>query len=558
MGGQGDRAAARIAVAEPAPDPIEDAPRRIRQVEEHVLGRRRRLGLRRREPGLDLLAGALGLALDAGPLEDHVARLEGGVGDRVGDQRRACRRCAKQRVRARASSPQLDPAPRPARVTRRSSAEHEPVGGARGQSGRRAGAAPRARGRRSASRLADAVVRERAAHQLRGTPRRCRRPRRERAARTCAAARCSTARARPRRRPRGERIEELLDVGEQRRSSWRISASSPRKLLARARREAAPRGTRPGARCAPDSRRSRGARGAPRRAPPRRALAALVRGGARPRRAGRARRGVALGAARETAARAGRAAPEARAARRALALGILRPPGLDHEQHVARGDLLPRAHAHLLHDARDRAPRSRSPSSSPRAGRAAGRPSTRRRARRAIATTIAGVPARTWPAVCEPKRVGAPLDLDAQPDVRRRRRAGAAMRLADLRGARRGAPSSRSVAATARAVEVHAVAPGADRVDLEPILLAAVAEIDLLALGGRARARRERRGIGEEVEPRVRRARADRRGSRPRRRASRGVGRRVPGARWRRSDRASRCRRRPRRKSGGRRARRVR
>ena len=72
IGGHRDRAATRIAVAEPAPDAIEDAARRVGQVQQHVLRRLRGLELRCREPGLEPLARALGEPFDPRPLEDLV------------------------------------------------------------------------------------------------------------------------------------------------------------------------------------------------------------------------------------------------------------------------------------------------------------------------------------------------------------------------------------------------------------------------------------------------------------------------------------------------------
>src|SRR4029450_7294271 len=86
--GRGERDAAppRIGLPEPAADALEDAARRVGEMLQHLLRRRARLRLREIEPGLELLARALGLALRLGPLEDHVARFDRGLGHRVREQ----------------------------------------------------------------------------------------------------------------------------------------------------------------------------------------------------------------------------------------------------------------------------------------------------------------------------------------------------------------------------------------------------------------------------------------------------------------------------------------
>ncbi len=196
IGGHRDRAAARVAVAEPAPDAVEDAARRVGQVQQHVLGRLGRLELRRHEPGLEPLARALGELV-----RSRAARRSRSVRRPRRRRRRrargrACRRCARARPRA----PRRPASSTPALRERRHAADHaerEPVPHGRTNAARRAGAAPRARARRRArgSRCRSARARRAPA---RGTPRRCRRRRRAGGARTCAGARCSRGRARPR------------------------------------------------------------------------------------------------------------------------------------------------------------------------------------------------------------------------------------------------------------------------------------------------------------------------------------------------------------------------
>ena len=149
VGGHRDRAAARIGVAEPAPDAVEDRARRVGQVQQHLLGR---LGRARSRPPPARPRAARWCARRAS--RSPAARRS----RRCSRPRRrpprptpdrACRRSARARSRAPASPPRSTPLSR----ERRHAADHadQRAGAApRRSAGRRAGAAPRARARRCA------------------------------------------------------------------------------------------------------------------------------------------------------------------------------------------------------------------------------------------------------------------------------------------------------------------------------------------------------------------------------------------------------------------------
>ena len=96
-------------------DAVEDAARRVGEVQQHV-GRRRASGsrLRRGQPGLELARSCARPARSSrGPLEDRVVRLERGVGDaRRGTRPRSAAMRVERVARARASSPRSMPGSR--------------------------------------------------------------------------------------------------------------------------------------------------------------------------------------------------------------------------------------------------------------------------------------------------------------------------------------------------------------------------------------------------------------------------------------------------------------
>ena len=172
---------------------------------------------------------------------------------------------------------------------------------------------------------------------------------------------------------------------------------------------------------------------------------------------------------------------------------------IDHQQHLAGGHLLPALREHLLDDARDgrgeadlhlhgfeHAERLADLDALARAH--VDRHHHRRRSRAHLAGRLSR------------EEVGVALDLEAQA------RLGGVVEQAQRAVAHAQARRVPALLAQAgrhhAAVEVHAVAPGAHRVDHQPVRLAAVAEIDLLSHRGRHARGRDVGRVGKEVQPR--------------------------------------------------------
>ena len=388
--GDRDRAPARIGVGEPAPDAVEHRARRSREVGEHRFGRVRDRGLGGREPALHLLGGALGLALEPRPFEDRIARFEREVGERVGDVA-AQARDALEHVVEPAIVAEVDPAAGQ-RVHAREAAEHEPppqLGrGLRGEQ-----AQQRALERLGRREVVHAVVRERAQQA------RAERLGQPSAALAIAphgieqdrAARRAGLAGGPRQRGAAE---QLLDVGEQHElvaHRRELPAEALREIVGQRRFEerrellAAPDVDVVAHQHAPDLLARRLHRGEPLELG--RHLRAQQIGDAALAREERVER-IRLALEREARRRRRR-----RLLRRARSRAGARPRPPAGRRGRRPPSPRPRS-----------APRIRSPSSSLRGGRAV-RPLRRgRRAATASETTIAGVPARTWPAAPVEKR----------------------------------------------------------------------------------------------------------------------------------------------------------
>jgi hypothetical protein len=489
--GEGDGPAPRIGVGDPVPDPVEDAARGLDQVAQDLLGGCLGLGLGGGEPDLEPLAGALGLALDRGPLEDHVARLEGGVRHRIGHEAAHAGQ-PLEGVLELAVVAQVDPAPGKAR----DAAEHrqeQPVvelaralGGEQAQYGTLQGVGVLEAG--------DAVVGERLAHEVeerRGDAR---------------AAGADAAHEHP--EPRAVGDAELAGDGAPRRADEElVDVRHHLQLVAElGELPAQPLGEVPRQLGLEEAGELLGALRVgvvAEEHPAHLAADRLHRLAAAPGLGGvggqQVRRPeVAVGPRPEQGLEGigllGEDQPRAPPRVRGGAAGRL-----DHEQHLARCHLLALARAHLADDARDRGveadlhlhglEEAEGPSHlDPVARRDVDGDHHRRRAGPHLAGHL---PAEA---------VGAALDLDADAGLGRivENAEGAAAEL-DAPGAERLLPERRGHDA---AVEVHPVAPGADRVDVECVRLALVAEVDALALGRRHPRRRDRGGVGVEVEPR--------------------------------------------------------
>ena len=472
---------------------------------QHVLGRR---GRRRPPPPRArpraALAGARGVALDRGPLEDRVARLDGGVGERVRHQRRACRRCARARRRARASSPQVDAALRQRRArgaaapsTSRWRSSRRALRGEQAQHAR-ARARRRARGRRRRS------ARARARSSVEELLARCRR-RRARRRRTIDAqprvVRGPELARRPTRAARGSKScstsakthELVRGARRARRGARRESVGGQRRL-----EEAS---TSCSARSAFDVVAEQHAADLVAQRVAIAARRALARASAR------ARSGApsSPSASARRAARADRRLGEReRAPRRAVARRPSRRARSRSSTSPA-ATCWPRRTRTSLHDAGDRRVRSRSPSSSLRAGRAAGRPRRGRPAatcdrddhrRRAGAHLARASASRSGAARPSTSRRSAALGRV----VAARAACGSPMReargvraLLAQRRRRRRAPS-----------RCDAVAPGAEREDLQPVAArrACVRSICWPVDGGHAR----RRDVASVSAKKLRRA----------------------------------------------------
>ena len=162
IGGHRDRAPARIAVGEPAPDAVEDRARRVGQVQQHLLRRLGRARFGRHQPGLEPRVGALGEVLDPRPLEDLVGAVDRRVGHRIRNQT-AHAGDPRERVLEGRVAGEIDAALR----ERRHAADHrrhQPVPHRRGMLGGEQ-AQHRALERVAVLEAGDSVVRERGAHQ---------------------------------------------------------------------------------------------------------------------------------------------------------------------------------------------------------------------------------------------------------------------------------------------------------------------------------------------------------------------------------------------------------
>ena len=100
VSGERDVAPMGVGLEQPASHAVEDLPGRGREVEQHRLRRWARASGRAREPRSNALGGEFGALLEGGALEDRGVRLDGGVGQRIGNQR-PHRRDAAERVRER-------------------------------------------------------------------------------------------------------------------------------------------------------------------------------------------------------------------------------------------------------------------------------------------------------------------------------------------------------------------------------------------------------------------------------------------------------------------------
>ncbi len=488
VGGEGN-GTARIGVGEPESDPVEDGAGRIGQVAKHLLGRRRRLGLDCCQPALDLLGGALGLTLDLGPFEDHVARLDGGIGNRVRYPTAHSRDAPKGGGQLRVGA-QLHPAASQRRDAAEQT-EHEAVAKLRGQLG---GQDPHHRPFQGVARLQtrNSVVRQSGAHQLEkllGDP--------------------GAAGANPphvHAEPRAVRRSELSrDGGPGRAHREPRHVGEEHQLVANIRELAPEFAGKP-----------IGKRGLQKLAESLAAL--LVRVVAEENPAHLLAHGLdgaspilrcgAVGGEEVRLAEASAGKRQEQALQRIAQLlelepsagtldGIFLAGGIDHQENVPGRNLLPLAHPHLGHHPGHRRvePDLHLHGLEKADGLAGGDAipgfytDGDDHGRGAGADVAGGLRAEA---------MSAPLDLDPQPHFGRvvEKPQGA---LANLKASGVGALFAKG-GGDHTPVEVNAVPPGTDGEDLEPILLAAVAEIDLLASRGWNALGRESRGIRVEVE----------------------------------------------------------